>query len=81
MARTRVLQAAGSGSYFLRVSCFYYRGLRAAVSLSGVTIGTRSHCDMNSTQALPSDMCHAKRSASPDRARLFYAGASALLWY
>jgi hypothetical protein len=34
---------------------------------------------MHSTQALPSDMFHAKRSASPDRARLFYAGASALL--
>ena len=34
---------------------------------------------MNSTQALPSDMFQANRSVSPDRARLFYAGAAALL--
>ncbi|HWS67956.1 MAG TPA: hypothetical protein VN325_34730 [Steroidobacteraceae bacterium] len=47
--------------------------------MAGVIIGTRSHCDMNSTQALPSDMFQANRSASPDRARLFYAGAAALL--
>jgi len=34
---------------------------------------------MNSTTTLPSEMSQANRSALPDRARLFYAGAAALL--
>jgi hypothetical protein len=34
---------------------------------------------MNSTQILPSDIYQARRSASLDRARLFYAGAASLL--
>jgi hypothetical protein len=34
---------------------------------------------MNATQTLPSDISHLKRSASPNRTRLFYAGAAVLL--
>jgi hypothetical protein len=75
----RVLQGCLQQEIFFYMSRLHYRDLGDALSLAGVIIGVRSYDMMNPALTLPSDRSQVHLSALPDRARLFYAGAAALL--